>query len=133
MIDFATINWAAWNVAIAVGLPTLAFIIAAAIANHRLGAIEQSIGHDIKPELRSLKKRIDHVNANLADRIDSVNTTLASRIDSVNTSLTSRIDKIHDILTERYSTGDDDLPHGSNPVVNSPTQLKLKSHGKLNV
>jgi hypothetical protein len=72
------INWDMYGVIATVVIFVLGIIATGIGAYHRLGAVEKSIDKDIKPDIKSLRTKIDKANSDLGGRIDKVHGILLS-------------------------------------------------------
>jgi hypothetical protein len=72
------VDWGKIGVFVAIIIPGLGLVVTAMFAYFRLGAVEKAIDNDIKPDIKSLRSKIDKSNTDLAGRIDKVHGILLS-------------------------------------------------------
>jgi hypothetical protein len=74
----APVNWEKISVIVAVVVPSLTVLVAAISAYGRLSGVEKSIDKDMKPDIKSLRAKIDRASSDLGGRIDKVHAILLS-------------------------------------------------------
>jgi hypothetical protein len=73
-----SVNWGKIGVIVAIVVPSFTLLVSAISAYLRLGVVEKSIDDDIKPDIKSLRAKVDKASADLGGRIDKVHSILLS-------------------------------------------------------